>query len=171
MARFVSDNPKNSRSLTIVSGGYIISSTGASGTVNVSTNCSAMKKGDSVILGFAGGTAGGFTNHSEYFIIPVASGSFKIAATQADAFAGTYISGASGNAGTGVAYPVQKVGGTPYIGTAGDLYVRGIGVKDTGLSSFSVSKNMADGSVYPFMIGDILGCSGSTASDIVVWCD
>lgn len=171
MARFVSDNPKSSRSLTIVSGGYTISSTGASGTVNTSTDCSAMARGERVVLSLTSGSANGFTNNAEYYVIPVASGSFRIASSQANAFAGTYLSSASGNAGVGTALPVQRVGGTIYVGTGGNLYVRGFGNEDTGLSSFSVAKNIPDSGVYPFMIGDILGCSGSTASDVIVWCD
>lgn len=170
MARFVTDNPKNSRALTVDTTGFTITSTGPSGTVNVSTSVASLERGQSVILHFTGGTAGGFTSDGEYFVIPVASGSFRVAATRADALNGTYISGASGNAGGGTAYGCYKVGGTLYTGIGGDINMRGLGVEDKGLSSFCVHKNVSDGAVYPFMIKDICA-SGTTASDFVVWVD
>ena len=170
MARFVSDNPKNSRALTVNTTGFTITSTGPSGTVNVSTDASSLEKGQSVILHFTGGSAGGFTSDGEYFVIPVASGSFRVASTKANALNSNYISGASGNAGGGTAYGCYKVGGTLYTGTGGDINMRGIGVEDTGLSSFCVHKNVPDSAVYPFMIKDICG-SGTTATNFVVWVD
>jgi hypothetical protein len=170
MARFVSDNPKNSKALTVNTTGFTITSTGPSGTVNVSTSVAALERGQSVILHFTSGTAGGFTNDGEYFVIPVASGSFKVASTRANAINDVYLASASGNAGGGTAYGCYKVGGTLYTGTGGDINMRGLGVEDTGLSSFCVHKNVADSAVYPFMIKDICG-SGTSASDFVIWVD
>lgn len=171
MARFVSDNPKSSRSLTITPSGITVSGTAASGTVGTSTSASSLQKGQSVILVFTGGSAGGFVSAAEYFAIPVASGSFQIASTHANAMNGIPLTSASGNAGAGVAYPVYGLGGTVYFGTGGDALVRGLGVSDTGLSSFCLHKNIADGAVYPFMLKDIVMTSGSTVSDLVCWSD
>lgn len=168
MARFVTDNPCSAKALTITPSGIAISSTGASGTVNTSATVASLERGQSVILSFTGGSAGGFTTNAEYYVIPVASGSFRIAATKADAMNGTYISGASGNASSGTVAPVYKVDGTLYFGTGGTALLRGMDNRDTGLSSFVTHTNIPDGSIYPMMIRDILA-SGSSVSSLVVW--
>lgn len=171
MARFVSDNPKSCKTVSLTPSGIAISSTGPSGTVNTSASSSSLERGQSVILQFTGGTAGGFTSNAEYFVIPGStSGSFQIASTKEDAMVGNYISGASGNAGAGTTFPIYRVGGVLYVGTGGDLNIRGLDNKDTGLSSFSVMKNIPDSGVYPFMIKDICP-SGTSATDLIAWCD
>lgn len=171
MPRFVSDNPCSSRSLTLTPSGIAISSTGASGTVNTSASSSSLIRGQSVILNFSGGSAGGFVSNAEYYVIPGAtSGSFQIASTKGNAINGVPLLTASGNAGAGTAYNVFPVGGTIYVGTGGNINMRGLSVEDTGLSSFCLHKNVPDGAVYPYMVGNICA-SGTSASDIIVWSD
>ncbi len=160
-----SSNPTVNENITIAT--YNFSATGASGTVT-GTAVDGLEKGQSIILGLSGNSAGGYTKNEEYFVIPVDATHFKIAATRADALNGTYIATASGNAGGGTVYPNFRVGGTLYIGTGGDINLRGIQVSETGLTSFSIHKNVSDGSMVPTMIKDICA-SGTTATDLIGW--
>lgn len=164
----VRSNPTMNSTITLTT--YTISSTGASGTVNVSTDCSAMERGKSVLLNFTGGSAGGFVSNEEYWVIPVASGSFRVASTKANALNGTYVSGASGNAGAGTVYPNYRVGGVIFVGTTGNLNLRGYANETTGVSSFSLHKNIPDSSFLPVMVREV-SASGTTASDICCWYD
>lgn len=164
----VRGNPTSNMNITTTT--FTFTGTGASGTITVSGDCSSLERGQSVILDISGGTSGGYTDNSEYFVIPVASGSFRIAETKEDAFDGEYISGASGNAGSGTIYPIYKVGGILVANTAGNMYIRGIQNMSTGLSSFSLHTTVADGSIVPFLVKDI-STSGLTAAGLVAWQD
>jgi hypothetical protein len=161
----VNSNPTSNAGITVTT--YAFSATGASGTVT-GTGVSALKTGQSIILGLNGATAQGYTKNGEYFVIPVNGTTFKIASTKAKAMAGTYLSTASGNAGAGTIYPNIEVGGVLFAGTGGNANLRGFSVCDTGLTSFSIHKNIPDGSVLPFMVKDICA-SGTTASDLISW--
>jgi hypothetical protein len=161
----VNGNPTNNFNITTTT--YSVTSTGASGTLNANS-IGNLERGSSFIIDLNSGSAQGFTDLSEYFVIPVNANSIRIAATKADAFDGNYISGASGNAGAATVYPNYKVGGILVINTAGNVYVRGLGNNDTGFSSFSLQTTVADGSVLPFMIKDLCA-SGLTAGGLVCW--
>lgn len=163
--RQVNDNPTNNFNITTTT--YSVTSTGASGTINAA-GIGNLERGSSFIIDINSGTAQGFTDLSEYFVIPVNTNSIRIAATKADAFDGNYISGASGNAGAGTAYPIYKVGGMLVANTAGNMYVRGLSNNDTGLSSFSLHTTVANGTIIPFMIKDLCA-SGLTAGGLVCW--
>lgn len=165
--RQVNSNPTNNKTISITT--YAFSATGASGTIT-GTGVAALERGQSIFLDLTDGSSNGYTDTSEYFVIPVGATSFKIAATKQDALRGDYISGASGNAGAGTIYPNINVGGVVYIGVGGDVNMRGINNKDTGTSAFSLHKNAPDGMTFPFMIKDI-SASGTTATDIIAWCD
>lgn len=147
---------------------FTITSTGASGTINVSTDISALETGDSFLLSLSSGSAEGFTDGQEYWIIPVSSGVIRIADSKEDAFDGTYISGASGDAGVGTAYPNYKVGGIMKVNASGTVYIRGIENRDRGWSSFSIDVTAVNGTILPFMIKDV-ATSGLTASNLVSW--
>lgn len=149
---------------------YVFASTGPSGTITASGDISDLEVGQSIILSITGGTSGGFTTNQEYFVIPVASGSFKIADSREDAFDGTYVTGASGDAGSGTIYPSYKVGGVLVTNTAGNVYVRGLQNKTRGFSGFSLTTTSIDGSVIPFLISE-LSTSGLTAGGLVAWMD
>jgi len=149
---------------------YAFDTTGPSGTINASVDMSALKCGQSMILSIDGGTAEGFTDQEEYFVIPVSSGVIRIADSKEDAMDGNYISGASGDASTGTIYPIYKVGGVLVTNTAGNLYIRGLQNADRGLDSFSLQVTTSNGDILPFMIKDIM-TSGLTADKLVVWMD
>ena len=163
----VRGNPSSDREITPTT--YAFSSTGASGAINASggVNLSALETGQSIFLGLDSGNSNGFEQSKEYFVIPVSSAAIKVAATYNDAVAGTYLTSASGDANTGDIYPTYKVGGVIFVGTGGNVNIRGI-QNDT--ESFSLHKNVGNGTTLPFMIKDIWA-SGTTATDIVVWND
>jgi hypothetical protein len=161
----VQQNPTVNEDLTIAT--YSFSATGASGTVT-GTGVDALERGQSIILGLSGSSAEGYTKNEEYFVIPVDTTHFKIASSYSNALKGTYLSSASGNAGGGTIYPNYRVGGTLFVGTGGDINLRGIGVSKTGLTSFSLHKNVSDGSQIPNMIGAVCA-SGTTATDLIIW--
>lgn len=165
--RQVNSNPTNNKRISLDT--YSFTATGASGTVT-GTGVSALERGQSIFLDLTGGSSVGYSDEAEYFVIPVDSTHFRIAATKQDALRGNFISGASGDAGAGTVYPNINVGGVVYIGVGGDVNIRGINNKDTGVNSFTLHKNTADGMVLPFMIKDI-STSGTTATDIAAWCD
>jgi hypothetical protein len=165
----VNSNPTINESFTITT--YAFSSTGASGTINASAgvSLSALEKGQSILINLtSGGTSNGFTDLAEYFVIPVSSGAIKIAQLVSGALNDVYLSSASGNAGSGVIYPNYKVGGTLFVGTGGNVNIRGLTNRSTGSTSFSLHTNIADGSMLPMMIGH-LSASGTTASEFVKW--
>jgi hypothetical protein len=149
---------------------YAITATGPSGTLTVSGDISEMTTGQSFILQIDGGTSGGFTDGQEYFCIEDTSGSIRIADSKEDAFDGSFISGASGDAGTGNIFPSYSVGGILVTNTAGNIYIRGIQNKVRGFGSFSLQTTVSNGSLIPFMIGDFT-TSGLTASGLVAWMD
>jgi hypothetical protein len=159
------NNPTCNKSFSITT--YSFSATGASGTIT-GTGVAALEKGQSIFLGLAGSSAQGYTKNGEYFVIPVGATSFKIASTKANALAGISILTASGNAGGGTIYPNYLVGGVLFVGSSGNVNIRGIQNMETGTSSFSVHKNISDGSMLPMMIKDI-SSSGTTANDFITW--
>lgn len=152
-------------SLTLLS--YPITTTGASGVVNASGSTMSLEVGQSVMLKLDGGSAGGFTTAKEYFVTAPSATKFKIAATRRDAFAGTYISGASGNAGVGTIYINHPVGGRIFCGVSGDVNVRGL---YNGNDVFTLHKNIPSGSAMEVAIKDI-NASGTTATSLVIWHD
>lgn len=161
----VRDNPTVNQNLTITS--YEITATDVSGLVS-GAGIGVLERGMSFLLHLDSGTAQGFTEASEYYVIPVSTNTFRIAATFSDALNSVPILTASGNAGAGDIYPNYKVGGVLYVGTSGNINIRGDGVSDTGSTSFSLHKNVADGSLIPLMI-DSISASGTTASDLIIW--
>ena len=150
----------NQSTLTIAT--YAFTSTGPSGTITMSggVNASALVAGQSIFLGGFSST-GGFVPSTEYFVIPVASGSIQIATSKANALNGTF-SSASGNV-SGTIYPTYEVGGVLYVGASGDVNARGI-----DSSVFSVLKNVPAGTRLPFMFKDV-SASGTTATYLVPW--
>lgn len=159
-------SPCSNKTLTIAT--YVFTATAADGTIT-GTGVAALEKGQSIILGLTGATAQGYTKNGEYFVIPVDTTHIKVASSKANALSGTAIT-ATGDAGGGTIYPNYAVGGRIYIGTAGNINIRGIEVSDTGTTSFSLHKNCANGTVLPFMVKDVCALS-TTATDLVVWCD
>lgn len=85
-----------------------------------------------------------------------------LASTRSDALKGTPIT-TTGDAGAGTLSPSYTVGGVLYVGTSGDINVRGL---DT--DTFSVLKSVSG--TVPFMVGEIHSVD-TTASDIVAWYD
>lgn len=162
----VNSNPTSNKTLTLST--YTFTGTGASGAVNASVDMSALERGQSVFLGLTGDSANGFTKNGEYFVIPVSSGAIKLATNKTNALLGVPDYTASGDAGSGVLYPNYGIGGVIFVGSSGNVNIRGIEVKTTGTSSFSLHKNIPDASILPFMIKDV-SASGTTASDIVIW--
>lgn len=160
------DNPTSNFNITTDT--YAVTATGASGTVTSSDDVSVLERGQSILFGIDGGSAEGFTDGQEYFVIPVDTNNFRIANSKEDAMDGTYVSGASGDAGAGTVYPSYKVGGVLVTNTAGNVYIRGINNKTRGFSSFSLQTTSVDGSVIPFMIGEF-STSGMTAGGFVSW--
>jgi len=158
----VNSNPTVNGNITLTT--YEFSSTGAGGVVTVTTpvDVSAIKRGQGIFLDITSGAAEGFKEDVEYFAIPINATSIALAATRENAFDGVAIT-TTGDAGAGVIYPVYRVGGVLYVGTGGDLSMRGIMSKE-----FSDHKNIPDGTWFPCMIGDIKS-QGSTASDLVIW--
>lgn len=169
MSKQVNDNPTSNANITLTT--YAFSSTGASGTVNASggVDFSNLTAGDSVFLSLGAGSSNGFTDVGEYFITSgPTSGAVQLSTTEANAIAGTPDLTASGDAGSGTLYPNYKVGGVPVTNTAGNCYIRGVRVSDTGWGSFSLHTTSTNGEYIPFMVKDI-SSSGTTASNIVGW--
>lgn len=160
----VRENPTVNKTLTLTT--YAITSTAASGVIN-STGIEALERGTSILLHLNGGTAQGFTEGTEYFIIPVGTNSAKLASSFENSLIGINIT-TTGDAGAGTVYPNYMIGGVLFVGTGGNVNIRGDGVSDTGSSSFSLHKNIADGSLIPLMI-DCVSASGTTATDLVSW--
>jgi len=158
----VNSNPTVNGNITLTT--YEFSSTGKDGVVTVTApvDVSAIKRGQGIFLSIDSGNAQGFKQNVEYFAIPEDATHIALAATYTDAMNGIAIE-TTGDAGAGVIYPVYRVGGVLYVGTGGDLSMRGIMSKE-----FSDHKNIPDGTWFPCMIGDIKS-QGSTASDLVVW--
>jgi hypothetical protein len=158
----VNSNPTANESITLST--YVFTATGEGGVVTVTSpvDVSAIKRGQSVFLDITGGDAEGFEKDVEYFVIPVDATHIALAATYTDAMNEKVIE-TTGDAGPGVIYPVYRVGGVLYVGTGGDLSIRGIMGKE-----FSDHKNIPDGTLFPCMVGDIKS-QGATASDLVVW--
>ena len=139
---------------------YAFSSTGPSGTITASVDVSKLTAGQSVFLnGFV--STGGFVPATEYFVIPVASGSLQIASSKENALNGVFLT-ASGNV-SGTIYPNYEVGGVLFVGTTGNVNARGI-----DSSVFTVCKNVPSGTRMPFMLKDVCA-SGTTATDLVSW--
>lgn len=166
MSKQVQGNPTRNRSLSITS--YTFSATTGSGGITVTNgqDFSVFKNGQSLILKTSGGNAYGYENGGEYFAYSITSGSFKIAKTKKDAIIGSGDFSLSGNIGSGIIYPNYDVGGILFIGTSGDINMRGTAEG----CSFSLHQRVSDDSTFPFMIKDI-NASGTTAGNFVVWND
>lgn len=145
---------------------FSITSTGANGLVNVSSDPSSLQRGQSVILSFSGGSAGGYTTLQEYWVIPNNTGSFYIADSLEDAMDGISIASADGDAGVGTVYPSYKIGGALYVSVAGNVTCRGLYNKGRGVSSYStMTVNVG---FIPCMIKDI-STYNTTATTFCVW--
>lgn len=155
----VNSNPTANEGITLST--YAFTATDEDGVVTIA-NAGQLERGQSVFLDITGGDAEGFEEDVEYFVIPVDATHIALAATYTDAMNEIVIE-TTGDAGVGTAYPTYRVGGVLYVGTGGTLYLRGL----QG-DSFSPHVNIADGTVLPFMVKDILS-QGSTASDLVGW--
>lgn len=158
----VNSNPTSNETITLSTYAFTATDEGGVVTVTDPVDVSTIKRGQSVFLDITGGDAKGFKKDVEYFVIPVDATHIALAATREDAFDGVVIETA-GDAGDGIIYPVYRVGGVLYVGTGGDLSMRGIMGKE-----FSDHKNIPDGTVFPCMIGDIKS-QGATAKDLVAW--
>ena len=159
MAKQVFGNPKRLDSVDLTT--YAVTATGASGTVTSSANISSLKPGQSIFLAFDGGSSGGYTSSGQYYVIPKSSGQIQVATTKQNAILRSPDLTASGNAGAGDIRPNVQIGGTIFVGTGGDILARGI-----ESDSFELIKNVADGQLLPYMLGDV-ATSGTTASDIL----
>lgn len=163
-------DPTRNRSVPLTS--YTFSQTGPSGTITMSgtSNVSTVQTGDSLIVSLTtpGATSGGYTHLGEYFTIngSSASGSLQVATTKANALAGTPDLTASGANGSGTLYMNSPVGGRLYVGTSGNLFMKGVGEG----SSFVMHNAAPAGTVVPLMIG-LVSASGTTASNLVAWDD
>lgn len=154
----VNSNPTVNGNITLTT--YAFTKTDVDGVVTMA-NAEQLERGQSVFLDITNSDTG-FEEDVEYFVIPVDDTSIALAATREDAFDGIVIE-TTGDAGPGTVYPTYRVGGVLYVGTGGDLSMRGIMGKE-----FSDHKNIPDGSLFPCMIGDIKS-QGATASDLVAW--
>ena len=156
-----SDNPSVNKTITLTT--YKFTATGKDGFVTL-VNADQLERGQSIILVISGGTAQGFTTTNEYFVIPVDGTHIALASTKANALSGVTIT-TTGDAGAGTVYPNYEVNGVLWVGTGGDLNVRG-----KRSSVFSVCTNAADGSIFPMYIKDISSYN-TTASELVAWGD
>jgi hypothetical protein len=162
----VNANPTRNRPIVLTT--LAMTATGTSGTITLSgtEDVSSYKNGQSMIVIPSGGSAYGYVSGKEYFGFDFSATSFKVAATKALALTETDDVTLSGNAGDGSIYVNAQVGGVMWIGGSGDVNMRGIGDG----SVFVLHKNIANGSLLPFMVKDVC-VSGTTASDLVAWDD
>jgi hypothetical protein len=161
----VRQNPTVNESFTVASGGITFEATGASGTITSSgSGVSGLTRGQAFI--YSGATSGGFTHLAEYFTIPVNASGIRAAATFADALNGSGIT----NSGvmSGKIYPIYSIGGTLFIGTSGNINIRGMEQRTTGMNSFSLHSNIPNATLVPMMLKDICA-SGTTATGLVKW--
>lgn len=163
----VRGNPTSNFNITVAN--LTITGTDDAATVTVSGGAGDLVLGQSVILSFSGGTAQGYTNLQEYYVIPVDATTFKIADSKEDAFNGTAIT-TTGDAGGGTVYPIYRVGGILVVNTAGNVYIRGLNNNTRGTTSFSLQTVESNGTLIPFMIKDFTTYQ-TTADDFVVWQD
>jgi hypothetical protein len=165
-----SRHPSANKSFSVST--YAFVSTSASGTMTTSgVDVSALTRGQSIFLDITSGSSEGFTDLGEYFVIPVGTNSFRIAASREDAINGNPILTASGNAGAGTVYPNYSVNGNLFVGTSGDVNCRGTSIPSGGgTSSFSLLKKVPDGTLLDLNIKDVSALN-TTASDFVSWTD
>lgn len=161
----IRQNPTVNESFTVASGGYTFESTGASGVINSSgSGVSGLTRGQSFV--YSGATSGGFTHLAEYYVIPVAANQIKAAASFTDAINGSGIT----NSGvmSGKIYPIYSVGGSLFVGTSGNINIRGTENRSTGMTSFSLHSNIPNATLFPMMIKDVCA-SGTTVIGLVKW--
>jgi hypothetical protein len=165
MAEQLRGNPSINQTLGALTT-YSFSATSTGGSIT-GTGLNALARAQSILLSISGGTAQGFTTLAEYFVIPVNTTTIYLASTPKNALDSVPIT-TTGNAGGGTIYPNYKIAGGLYVGTGGDINIRGYCNGGTGVTSFSVHKNVADGSMIPFMV-DSISAYLTTAQDFVVW--